>query len=201
MAKSRKKRRKLVALRPTGHRVPSPLLAALVAAGVMAAAALWYWSSDGGTERAFLALADAGRGALARVERRPDLGGGHVQPGAAVGYASEFPTSGRHDPRALNPGVYDAVQRPEKIVHALEHGIIVVYVDRPKPEAMAMLKDWAALFAGPWSGLAVVPKSGLGEAVVLTAWNRVLRLDPFEPAAAAAFIDTYRGRGPEQPVR
>jgi len=65
MAKSRKKRRKLIALRPAGHRVPSPLLAALIAAGVMAAAALWYWSSDGGTERAFLALADAGRGALA----------------------------------------------------------------------------------------------------------------------------------------
>ena len=40
-----------------------------------------------------------------------------------------------------------------------------------------------------------------GEAIVLTAWTKRLRLDPFDPAAAAAFIDAYRGRGPEHPVR
>jgi hypothetical protein len=37
--------------------------------------------------------------------------------------------------------------------------------------------------------------------VVLTAWRKILKLDSFEPAAAAAFIDTYRGRGPEKRVR
>jgi hypothetical protein len=43
--------------------------------------------------------------------------------------------------------------------------------------------------------------SGLGKAVVLTAWRRILRLDEFDPPAAAAFIDQFRGRGPENPVR
>ncbi len=52
-----------------------------------------------------------------------------------------------------------------------------------------------------WAGIVVTPKSGLGETVVLTAWTRVLRLKPFEPEAAAAFIDAFRGRGPERPVR
>ena len=43
--------------------------------------------------------------------------------------------------------------------------------------------------------------SGLGKSVVLTAWRKILKLDSFEPAAAAAFVDTYRGRGPEKRVR
>ena len=47
----------------------------------------------------------------------------------------------------------------------------------------------------------VAPRPGLGEAVVLTAWNKILRLDAFDADAAAAFIDRFRGRGPEHPVR
>jgi hypothetical protein len=45
------------------------------------------------------------------------------------------------------------------------------------------------------------PSSGLGKAVVLTAWRKILKLDEFDPAAAAAFIDKFRGRGPENRVR
>jgi hypothetical protein len=37
--------------------------------------------------------------------------------------------------------------------------------------------------------------------VVLTAWRKILKLDTFEPASAAAFVDAYRGRGPENKVR
>ena len=33
------------------------------------------------------------------------------------------------------------------------------------------------------------------------AWRRTLTLDPFDGDAGAAFIDAYRGRGPEHPVR
>ena len=43
--------------------------------------------------------------------------------------------------------------------------------------------------------------AGLGQSVVLTAWAKRLDLDRFDPAPAAAFIDGYRGRGPENPVR
>lgn len=39
----------------------------------------------------------------------------------------------------------------------------------------------------------------LGESIVLIAWTRRLRLEEFEPAGA--FVDTYRGHGPENPVR
>lgn len=66
---------------------------------------------------------------------------------------------------------------------------------------MEQLKEWAGLYDGQWSGLVVTRNSGLDEAVVLTAWTKRLEFDSFDPAAAAAFIDAYRGRGPENPVR
>jgi hypothetical protein len=47
----------------------------------------------------------------------------------------------------------------------------------------------------------VVTHEGLGDGVVLTAWTKKLVLPEFQPEAAATFIDTYRGRGPENSVR
>lgn len=98
-------------------------------------------------------------------------------------------------------GVYEQVQRPEQLVHSLEHGNIVVYYDEPTPEAEQALKSWAEQFSGPWDGIVAVPKSGLGESLVLTAWTKKLVQPSFDAAAAASFIDAYRGRGPENPVR
>ncbi|MDP6276923.1 MAG: hypothetical protein QGI11_00225 [Nitrospinota bacterium] len=43
--------------------------------------------------------------------------------------------------------------------------------------------------------------AGIGVSVVLTAWTKRLNLERFDRAAAAAFIDLFRGRGPEHPVR
>ena len=65
----------------------------------------------------------------------------------------------------------------------------------------ATLEPWTGLFRGQWSGLVAMPRAGLGPAVMLTAWRRSLTLKEFDAAAAAAFIDRFRGRGPEHPVR
>ena len=50
-------------------------------------------------------------------------------------------------------------------------------------------------------GIRAIRRPGLEASVILTAWTRVLTLDGFDRDAAAAFIDAYRGRGPEHPVR
>ena len=42
---------------------------------------------------------------------------------------------------------------------------------------------------------------GIGRRVVLVTWTKLLRLRKFDAASAAAFIEAYRGRGPEQQVR
>ena len=101
----------------------------------------------------------------------------------------------------MEPGFYDALPSRTPLVHNLEHGDVVIYYDRPGAEVLATLRRWARRFDQPFQGLVVVPLEGLGTKVVLTAWGQRLELKPFDPELAAAFIDRYRGRGPERRVR
>ncbi len=146
-------------------------------------------------------LASAGAAGLENVQTMPDLGRGHLQPGQGYRYPAKFPTSGPHAPTWTEPGFYTVQPRDIYLVHAMEHGNVVIYYDAPTGNAMASLKVWADLYSGMWSGLVVAPMQGLGEEIVLTAWRKILRLKTFDEPAAAAFIDAYRGRGPENPVR
>jgi len=161
----------------------------------------WQWQANKDLETAFLEHAHSGQATLEHVKSGHDAGGGHIQPGQSAGYSERFPTSGPHDQKWIDPGVYDTVQPTAKLVHSVEHGMVVIYYDAPQPEAMAALKEWTGLYTGPWSGIVLTKAPGIGEEVVLTAWNRTLRLKPFDSASAAAFIDRFRGRGPEHPVR
>lgn len=160
----------------------------------------WAWWRDEAAEADFLKLAAAGASGLDRVRTQPG-GGGHFSPGQASGYRERFPTSGAHDPKWINPGAYDTPQPPAKLVHSMEHGMVVVFYDNPPPEAMKTLESWADLYGGPWSGIVLSKSPGLKQEVVLGAWEKLLHLKTFDPAVAAAFIDRYRGRGPEHPVR
>ena len=174
-------------------------LAAVAAAVVVAFSVLWWHGSQ--AEGRFLALAAEGQAALDRVKTFRNDGRTHLQPGERHIYGSAFPTSGPHDPVPTDPGFYQQAQRPTQIVHALEHGNIVIYYDDPGAEVLDQIKDWVALYDGAWDGVIATPSSGLGSKIVLTAWRKTLSQDRFDPAAAAAFIDAFRGRGPEHPVR
>ena len=171
------------------------VLAAAVAWGV------WSWWRSGSVEDIFLALAAEGTDQLSRVESPRSLGTGHLTPGQSAGYGDRFPTSGAHDRNWVTPGVYGTPKPATQLVHSLEHGLVVVHVDKPGEEVMATLESWVSLYGGPWSGVVVAPAPGLGEEVVLTAWRKRLRLKKFDAPVSAAFIDRYRGRGPEHPVR
>ncbi len=94
-------------------------------------------------------------------------------------------------------GFYTKTQPPEKLVHSMEHGDVVIYYDRPSPSVRATLKEWARLHPGKWDGVVVVPLPGLGQGIVLTAWRKRLRLDQFDAALAQAFLDAFLGHGPE----
>jgi hypothetical protein len=161
-----------------------------------------YWFLGAGDEQAFQMLAAEGQERLAAaVTSSPNLGRDHGEHGEIYHYEAQFSTSGPHDPVPTSAGVYRTPQRPGQLVHALEHGNIVVYYDEPGTEVLEILKSWAGLYDGKWDGVVVVPTEGLGGELVLTAWTKTLRLKTFDDALAAAFIDAYRGRGPEQPVR
>lgn len=183
---------------------PNPLKLILGPVGlavlmVAAIAALWYWNRQ--EQVAFEPDTPAGEAVLTTVETFPDQGREHVSPGQPVDYDSDFPTSGPHDPTPVSPGVYAQEQPQEKLVHSLEHGNIVIYYDEPDEATLQTLEGWANQFPGAWDGIVAVPKPGLGESIVLTAWTKKLVLPHFDPDTAASFIDEYRGRGPENPVR
>lgn len=209
MPKSRKRKRSKRAkphdipwggARQQPHRSLGRVITMAVLAILIAGAGFMWWRSFS-AERDFLALAERGKGALSRVKTGFSAGGGHLSPGQAYGYADKFPTSGPHDRVWTDPGFYEVPQPPTRLVHAAEHGNIVIYYDTPAADVLEPLKRWASLYDAQWSGIVITPMSGLGEAIVLTAWNKVLRLERFAAVAAAAFIDAYRGRGPERPVR
>jgi len=187
-------------------RAKSRRLPAIVAGVALAAAALgaWRWYDGRADEAAFMAAAARGAGALpGRVETFPSAGREHVPPGTPMRYPAPFPTSGTHWTTWIDPGRYDEPQQPAQLVHSLEHGMIVVYYDRPPAACDEAIDTWVGLYGGPWSGVVAVPYPGLGETLMLSAWTRNLRLEncATETDLAAAFIDAYRGRGPEHPVR
>jgi hypothetical protein len=134
---------------------------------------------------------------LENVQSFPDEGRWHFEPGEKWEYRSNPPTSGPHDPVPVKPGFYSVPQAPEKLVHSLEHGSIVIYYEKPAPETMKKLKEWVGHYTGKWDGVIVTPMAGLCGGVILTAWTKMLRLDPFDARQATAFLDAFRGHGPE----
>jgi len=125
----------------------------------------------------------------------------HLAEGQTRDYGTPFPTSGPHSPHWTKAGFYTQVQPPVELVHALEHGNVVIYYDTPSHTVTTRLQHWAQTYPGQWDGVIVTPSPGLGAGIVLTAWERRLILPSYDKAKVSAFIDAFRGRGPEHPVR
>ena len=176
------------------------VITAVIAAAIVIIAAAFWWTSSS-AEKEFLALAAQGEAALSDVRRDPSLGRTHLRLGETHSYNSRFPLSGAHHPVPTEPGFYDFTQPPIQLVHALEHGHIVIYYDELGAEAVDTLRRWVDQYSGPWDGVVVTKMPRLGGRIELTAWTRRLGLQKFDAAIVAAFIDAYRGRGPENPVR
>ncbi|HWI52028.1 MAG TPA: DUF3105 domain-containing protein [Symbiobacteriaceae bacterium] len=137
------------------------------------------------------------------METVPCTSADHVAEGSGVKYDSDPPLAGRHWPSWINPGFYKADQPKEKLVHSLEHGYIVVYYDETKLSAQEMtgLRDLAAKYNGQWDGVVAVPRKDGKNALILTAWEHALPLAQWDQARMDAFVDAFRGRGPENPIR
>jgi hypothetical protein len=110
-------------------------------------------------------------------------------------YGTPFPTSGVHAQTPATPGFFTHPQPLSQLVHALEHGHVVIYYDAPGEEAAARLLALANEQVGEPHGIVVVPSPGMGEQIVLTAWERRLVLPRYEEEKAAAFIAAFLGRG------
>ena len=141
---------------------------------------------------------DSNHPAYKDIIKEMSKGRDHVE--GPVEYNSEFPTSGAHYPYPTRPGFYKKRPPLEKIVHALEHGNIVIYYDTPDEESMKNIKSWTDRYKGSFDGVIAVPHSNLGESLVFTAWRLRLHLTKMD-VRASFFIDAFRGRGPERTLR
>lgn len=137
------------------------------------------------------------------VERVPCKSQTHVPDGQKVTYDTDPPLSGAHYAGPTPPGFYTFAQTNERIVHSLEHGNVVIYYNKAKlsDAELDAIRKLATTYKGTWDGVIATPREDSQYAVILTAWEYALRLEKFDQAKVNQFVDEFRGRGPENPVR
>lgn len=115
-----------------------------------------------------------------------------------VQYATSPPAGGNHNPVWQNCGFYTTTVTNELAVHSLEHGAVwITYtasVDNAvKTDLMAKAK------ASPYVLVSLYPDNPTP--IVVTAWARQLKLDTYDAALVAKFIDVYSFDGPTVPEK
>ena len=142
---------------------------------------------------------------LADAESFPSEGADHVSSGSDIDYERIPPLSGPHYLQAASPGFYEETPALGNLVHSLEHGYIVVYYDPDAltPEARADLENLTSTYTERRQAVIAAPhpENNPDAAYVLTAWQVRQDMDEYDPETVRAFLDAFRGRGPENPVR
>lgn len=121
-------------------------------------------------------------------------GDGHVQ---APTYEVNPPAGGDHLSSVARSGVYSGTAVPPdgQLVHALEHGYVVVWHGSDLPaeqlEQLERLKEQRD------PDVIVAERPSLPVPVAATAWNRRLLCQEVEPDALNRFVDEHVGNGPE----
>lgn len=113
-------------------------------------------------------------------------------------YRVEPPAGGNHSPQAAPARTYaeDQVPPDGQLVHALEHGYVVLW-HRPdlSREDRAALQQVADRHE---RDVLVVPRPQLPTPVAATAWGNRLLCRAMEPDPLDLFIREYRNKGPER---
>jgi hypothetical protein len=142
---------------------------------------------------------------LADAESFPSEGANHVSSGSDIDYERMPPLSGPHYFQAASPGFYEETPALGNLVHSLEHGYVVIYYDPGAltPDARADLENLTSTYTEQLQAVIAAPHpaDNPDAAYVLTAWQVRQDMDEYDPETVRAFLDAFRGRGPENPVR
>jgi len=144
-------------------------------------------------------LSGALRASLAQggctADSRTDPGRNHV-PQAA--YTVDPPAGGDHDPVPAPAGFYDPTDVPTDghLVHALEHGFVIVWYQPVATSAAALdgLRDLARRHR--W--VLVAPRPSMPSALAATAWHRRLLCPADATGPIGRFVTAFRDQGPEK---
>jgi hypothetical protein len=138
----------------------------------------------------------------------PDQGAAHVPVKAATGgctpvtYATKPPASGTHYGTWAVFRVYDTPVPWGFLVHAMEHGAVVIAYNCSNCDAdiAAIEKLWADTppkAACPRPPLIVTPDPTLDVPFAAASWGHILRARCFDRAEFQAFITAHANQGPE----
>jgi uncharacterized protein DUF3105 len=127
----------------------------------------------------------------------------HVAQGADMAYRNRPPSSGDHYPTPAGYGVFGREIALGNLVHALEHGGIVVYY-RPDLCDQGCQDQLRKAYSGaPRSRqygvvkMVVAPWEDMDHAVTSAAWGRVDEMDQADPDRILAFYREHVDHGPE----
>ncbi len=124
------------------------------------------------------------------VEKPPSRGAQH---GNNATYDNPAPTSGTHSPNAVGCGTFSTPVPPDRALHSLEHGSVMLWfaADRPElgPELLAATSEYD-------SNVIISPNPGIESAIVATSWGRRKSYDEINDDLLE-FVEIYRGRGLE----
>lgn len=204
---------------PSGDRrrlllVAGGLIPVVLGIGLILAATLIF-AGQGKSEVADADVAAAMREAGCTLESFPaEQGGRHLKDINARPRYNSFPaTSGPHSYAPVAWGFWGGPLLQVQVVHNLEHGGIVIYYGSAyqigTPVLDQLLKFFASEFPGPML-MAPLPKLGK-RTIALAAWTgpepgskktdygkgRLAKCTRFDEDAFRAFVDAYRGKGPE----
>lgn len=107
------------------------------------------------------------------------------------------PTGGIHRSTWQNCGIYETPQDTAQIVHSLEHGAVWLAYRPSLPVDQvtaleALVSEQAEVILSPYPGLS--------DDVVMTAWGKQLVIESLPDERITAFIERFRGNGPEDAV-
>jgi hypothetical protein len=116
----------------------------------------------------------------------------------AIAYADYPPAGGDHAACWAAWGLYDAPVPPERWVHNLEHGgVVVLHRCGDADVACAGFEAWLMELAGETPFLLSAPDPAIETRFALLAWGQRLESDCFDAAAFEAFFDKHVDRAPE----
>jgi len=132
----------------------------------------------------------------------PDEGQHHVPEGITVTYGHVPPTSGAHWPQPARWGYHETPLPPERWVHNLEHGGLVVLYHCPGacPELVRQLREAHGTFPpSKWGHvkLLVTPNAQIRTPLAVLAWAWLDELDGFDQGRLLAAYRARVDRGPE----
>lgn len=149
----------------------------------------------------------------------PILGRGHVQESVHPEYDSNPPTSGPHYEKTEEWGIYDKPLVPEKLVHNLEHGGIVIFYNCNYPPTTtgqedtaewkekqkkrcdsikSSLKDIVERLQKKDRKIIVAPSSTLDTTIAVTAWGWYDKMLNVEEERIFNFFGDHINKGEER---